>query len=130
MLPLPAGAAERALSPRERAAASRLLQALHLFDADPEDGPAAAAVARLPDWALEGGRSGGRKRRPSDELRAGLAALLEAARREGMRGWGSGDLAELADVVRGGLPPGHALVLAERAVAAGHPLLALLEERG
>jgi hypothetical protein len=47
-----------------------------------------------------------------------------------MRGWGSGDLAELADVVRGGLPPGHALVLAERAVAAGHPLLALLEERG
>ncbi len=129
-LPLPAGFAERPLAPRERLAASRLLQALRLFDVDPEEGAAEAAVARLPDWAFEGGKGGGRKRRAGDELRAGLAALLAGARREGMRGWGSGALAELSDVVQGGLPPGHALVLAERTVAAGHPLLALLEERG
>jgi DNA polymerase-3 subunit delta len=129
-LPLPAGFDARPLIARERSAASRLLQALRLFDVDPEEGTAAAAIDRLPDWALEGGKAGGRKRRPSDELRAGLAALLDGARREGMRGWGSGDLAELSDVVQGGLPPGHTLVLAERAVAAGHPLLALLAERG
>ncbi len=128
-LPLAAGFDERPLTARERFAASRLLQALRLFDVDPEAGSAAAAVGRLPAWALEGGK-GGRKRKPSDELRAGLAALLEGARREGMRGWGSGDLAELSDVVQGGLPPGHALVLAERTVVAGHPLLELLAERG
>src|SRR5262249_10131554 len=127
---LPLGTGERALSPRERVAASRLLQALHLFDVDPQDRPAEAAIARLPEWALLGAKGGGRKRKAPDDLRAGLAALLEAARSEEMRGWGSGDLAELADVVRGGLPPGHALVLAERTVAEGHPLLALLEERG
>jgi len=128
-LPLPAGFDDRPLNARERLAASRLLQALRLFDVDPEEGPAASAVGRLPEWVLEGGK-GGRKRKASDDLRAGLAALLEGARREGMRGWGSGDLAELSDVVQGGLPPGRALVLAERTVAAGHPLLALLEERG
>ncbi len=128
-LPLPSGFADRPLNPRERLAASRLLQALRLFDVDPEDGSAESAVARLPEWALEGAK-GGRKKKASDELMGGLAALLAAARREGMRGWGSSDLAALADVVRGGLPPGHALVLAERTVAAGHPLLALLEERG
>ena len=129
-LPLPAGLADRPLAPRERLAASRLLQALRLFDVDPDDGPAAAAVERLPDWALEGGKAGGKRRRPSEELRAGLAGLLEAARRDGLRGSGDGDLAELSDVVRGGLPPGHVLVLAERTIAAGHPLLALLEEQG
>lgn len=128
-LPLPAGFDARPLTARERLAASRLLQALRLFDVDPEEGPAAAAIGRLPEWALEGGK-GGRKRKASDDLRAGLAALLEEARREGMRGWGSGDLAELSDVIQGGLPPGHALVLAERTVAAGHPVLTLLEERG
>lgn len=129
VLPLPEGFDDRPLNARERLAASRLLQALRLFDVNPEEGPAAAAVGRLPEWALEGGK-GGRKRKASDELRAGLASLLEGARREGMRGWGNGDLAELSDVIQGGLPPGHALVLAERTVAAGHPLLALLEERG
>jgi hypothetical protein len=33
-------------------------------------------------------------------------------------------------VVRGGLPPGHALVLAEDAVATDHPVVRLLEEHG
>lgn len=115
-----------ALGPRERQAASRLVQALHLFDTD--------VLSDLPAWAFEGdrrsrsGRARGKKQ--VEELHAGLAALLEAAAREGIRGIGEGDLAELTDAVRGGLPEGHVLVLAERSVAADHPLVRLLEERG
>lgn len=121
----------RSLSPREREAASRLLQALHLFDVDPYRGTAEEALSRLPEAALEGG--GGRGRRgkgKAAEARAALAELLEAARREGLQGRGDSDLAALSDAARDGLPPGHALVLAEREVAAGHPLVALLAERG
>ena len=126
---------DRSLSGRERQAASRLLQALHLFDLDPYAGAPESLVAGLPLWVLEGGkarRSGGRARtkKQVEELRSGLAGLLEAARREEIQGTGEGDLSELAEVVRGGLPPGHALVLAEGAVAADHPVVRLLEERG
>lgn len=132
---VPLAAAGDPLSARERQAASRLLQALHLFDLDPYAGEAERAVAGLPAWVLEGGRarrSGGRGRgkRQVEDLRAALVALLEAARREGLQGMADSDLSELADIVRGGLPPGHALVLAESAVAADHPLVRLLEERG
>jgi len=108
----------RALSGRERQAASRLLQALHLFDVDPYAGPADRAISELPAWVLEGGKrgKGGSKRtkKQVDELRTGLVALLESARTEGLQGQGEGALAELTDLVRGGLPPGHCLVLAER----------------
>ena len=125
------GAGGRSLSPREREAASRLLQALHLFDVDPSRGTAEEALSRLPDAALEGGGGKGRRGKgKAAEARAALAELLEAARREGLQGRGESDLAALADAVRDGLPTGHALVLAEREVAAGHPLVALLEERG
>lgn len=129
------GGGDRSLSGRERQAASRLLQALHLFDLDPYAGAPESMVAGLPAWVLEGGkarRSGGRARtkKQVEELRSGLAGLLEAARREELQGTGEGDLSELAEVVRGGLPPGHALVLAEGAVAADHPVVRLLEERG
>ena len=114
------------LGPKERQAASRLLQALHLFDTD--------ALSDLPAWAFEGDRRGrggrARGKKQVEELRANLAPLLEAAVREEIRGIGEGDLAELADAVRGGLPEGHVLVLAERSVAADHPLVRLLEERG
>lgn len=114
------------LGPRERQAASRLLQALHLFDTE--------ALSDLPAWAFEGDRRGrggrARGKKQVEELRASLAPLLEAAVREGIQGIGEGDLAELTDAVRGGLPEGHALVLAERSVAADHPLVRLLEERG
>jgi hypothetical protein len=133
---LPLAVEGRPLSARERQAASRLLQALRLFDLDPWAGPAERALAELPAWALEGGTArrarGGRARgkKQVEELRAGLAALLEAARREGLQGIGEGALADLAAVVRDGLPPGHALVLAERTVAADHPLLVRLAERG
>jgi hypothetical protein len=136
-VPLAAGAAtERPLSGRERQAASRLLQALHLFDLDPLAGAPERVLGELPAWVLEGGRarrggSGrGRSKKQVEELRAGLAGLLEAARREELRGTGDSDLSDLAEIVRGGLPPGHALVLAESAVAADHPLVRLLEERG
>lgn len=117
------------LGPRERQAASRLLQALHLFDTDDLSG--------LPAWAFEGDRRGpsgrtgrARGKKQVEELRANLAPLLEAAVREGIQGIGEGDLAQLADAVRGGLPDGHVLVLAERSVAADHPLVQMLAERG
>lgn len=127
---------EGALAGRERQAASRLLQALRLFDLDPYAGPAERLLADLPAWVLEGGkarRGGGsraRGKKQVEELRTGLAALLEAARREEIQGLGEGELADLSEVVREGLPPGHTLVLAESAVAADHPLVRLLKERG
>jgi hypothetical protein len=120
------------LSARERQAASRLLQALHLFDINPYTGEPERALAELPVWVLEGGKARKAKRgkKQVEELRSSLAGLLEAARREGLQGTGEGDLMELSEVVRTGLPPGHALVLAESAVAADHPIVRLLEERG
>ena len=135
---LPLADPDRDLSGRERLAASRLLQALHLFDIDPQAGEPAAAIDSLPAWVLEGGRAAGGKsgkgakrgKRQLEELRAGLASLLAAARREELQGFGGGAVAELAAMIREGLPAGHSLVLAERAVAADHPVVALLAERG
>ncbi len=132
---VPLAGAGQPLAARERLAASRLLQALRLFDLDPYAGEPERVLAELPAWVLEGGkarRNGGRGRgkRQVEDLRAALAGLLEAARREELRGTAEGDLSELAEIIRGGLPPGHALVLAESAVAADHPLVGLLAERG
>ncbi|HEX6904508.1 MAG TPA: hypothetical protein VF789_32670 [Thermoanaerobaculia bacterium] len=129
------GGEDRSLSPRERQGASRLLQALHLFDVDPYAGPAERTLGELPAWVLEGGKAKrgggkGRGKKQVEELRASLAGLLEAARREGLQGMGDSDLSELTEAVRGGLPQGHALVLAEASVAMDHPLVRLLEERG
>lgn len=131
---LPLSSPGGALGSRERQAASRLLQALHLFDADPAAASPERVLAKLPAWAFEGDRRGrggrARGKKQVEELRTGLAALLEGAVREGIQGMGEGDLAQLADAIRGGLPEGHALVLAERSVAADHPVVRLLEERG
>lgn len=132
---VPLSGGDRPLSPRERQGASRLLQALHLFDVDPYGGTAERALSELPAWVLEGGkakRGGGRGRgkKQVEELRSSLAGLLEAARREGLQGMGDSDLSELAEAIRGGLPQGHSLVLAEASVASDHPLVRLLEERG
>ena len=132
---VPLEGAEHSLSARERQAASRLLQALRLFDLDPYAGTPERVLAELPAWVLEGGktrRSGGRGRgkRQVEDLRAALGGLLEAARREDLQGSADSDLSELSEALRSGLPPGHALVLAESAVAADHPLVRLLEERG
>jgi len=129
-------AASGGLGPRERPAASRLLQALRLFGVDPLQGEPAAAIAALPGWALEGGeayrkRRAGRKRPKSEaeKLEEGLAGLLRAAREEGIVGYAEGDLAELGAILSGGLPRGHALVLAESSAAASHPLVEALAER-
>src|SRR5436305_1007503 len=129
---VPLAADGHALSAREREAASRLLQALHLFDVDPYAGEPERALSELPVWVLEGGKTRKSKRgkKQVEELRGQLAGLLAAARQDGIQGTGEGDLSELSEVVRGGLPPGHVLVLAESAVAADHPLVKLLEERG
>ncbi|MBV8200534.1 MAG: hypothetical protein JOZ15_07910 [Acidobacteria bacterium] len=132
------GAEAAALSPRERQAASRLMQALRLFEVDAGEGggPAEELLGRLPAWVFEGGKAarrgrGGRARgkRQVEELRQGLAALLEAARRDGIEGRAEGDLSDLAELISGGLPAGHFLVFAERDVASDHPLARLLGER-
>lgn len=132
---LPVAVEDRPLSGKERQAASRLFQALHLFDLDPQAGPPEQVLGEVPAWAFEGGTSrrsrGGRARgkKQAEELRTNLAGLLEMARREGIQGAGEGDLAALSDVIRGGLPEGHALILAERSVASDHPVVRLLAER-
>jgi hypothetical protein len=134
VLPLASRHPQETLGSRERQAASRLVQALLLFDAAPDSGPPERVLSALPAWAFEGDRSAkgsrARGKKQVDELRAGLAALLDAAVREGIQGIGQGDLTELADAVRGGLPDGHVLLFAERSVAADHPVVKLLEERG
>jgi hypothetical protein len=133
----PEGSPGRSLTARERQAASRLMQALRLFEIDPGRGTAEEALEQLPAWVLEGGRTarrgrGGRARgkRQVEELRAGLATLLEAALEDGIEGRSDDDLSDLASAVSSGLPAGHALVFAEREVAADHPLVRLLGERG
>jgi hypothetical protein len=141
-LPLQGSGAEaRTLSARERQAASRLMQALRLFEIETGagGGPAKAAedlLDQFPAWVFEGGKAarrgrGGRARgkRQVEELRQGLAALLEAARREGVEGRADGDLSDLAELISGGLPAGHFLVFAERDVSPDHPLARLLDER-
>ncbi|HVT59128.1 MAG TPA: hypothetical protein VHR45_12085 [Thermoanaerobaculia bacterium] len=133
---LPLANRDRPLLARERQAAARLLQALHLFALEPSAGTAEAVVAELPGWVLEGGRAarrsrGGRPRgrRQVEDLRAGLADLLAAARRDAVQGFWDSDLPDLAALIRGGLPPGHALIFAERTAAPDHPLVRLLDER-
>lgn len=131
-LPVDAGA----LGAAQRRAASRLLQALRVFGIDAATGEPEALIASLPDWALQGGQTM-RKRKPRGRaakaqkaLREGLVTLLEAARAAGLTGFAEGDLAELGQIVEGGLPAGHALVLVEQAVAADHPLVEALTARG
>lgn len=132
---LPLGAGEA--GERERQAASRLLQALRLFGIDPDHGDPPAVIAGLPDWALAGGaahrkaKSGrGRGKNQVEALVEGLVELLAAARQMGLSGFAPGELAELGEIVAGGAPEGHLLVLAERSVDPTHPLVATLAERG
>jgi hypothetical protein len=136
-LPLAGGEPERQLAARERLAASRLLQALALFDIDAGGASPEEVLGQLPPWVLEGGRTArrgrggrGRGKRQIEDLCGGLAALLEAARRDGVEANAGGELPDLAAAISAGLPPGHALVFAEREVAADHPLVRRLAERG
>lgn len=124
------------LGEAQRQAASRLLQALRVFGLDPDAGGAEEAVGAFPEWALQGGpalrkrKPRGRGKKEVEELRSGLVALLAAAREAGMRGFAEGDLAQLGAILERGLPAGHHLVLAEHAVAAGHPLVRALGAAG
>ena len=123
------------LSSAERVAAGRLLQVLRLFGTGPLEGGGEEPISALPDWVLSGGknyRKGGRRgrlKKQKTELKKGLATLLEAARAEDLSGWSEGNLAELDRAAEGGLPDGHALVLAERSVDRDHPIVRRLFER-
>ena len=115
-----------------RQAAGRLLQVCRFFALQPGKTPARQTLDALPPWAFEGaatgsgrGRGGGKRRtKPQvEELKAGLAALLEAAVRDGVEGFAESDAVELASIAEAGLPPGHHLVLSEAALADDHPLV-------
>ncbi|MEM7481895.1 MAG: hypothetical protein AAF481_12035 [Acidobacteriota bacterium] len=125
------------LNSRERQAASRLLQALRLQRIDPQAGSPEDVLGGLPDEALAGGtafrkkRNGrGRGKKQIATLREGLAGLLAAARAAELTGWSDAEVAVLQDAVEGGLPENHSLVLAERSVADGHPVVRRLAEAG
>lgn len=133
---LPLHGTADSLSEVERRASGRLLQTLRLFQLDPQSGSSLEVVSRLPSWAMRGGqrfRSGGRRRargrKQVDEMKEQLAELLDLAREAGVEGWAETEVGELAEIARRGLPPGHALVLAESAVSDEHPLLATLQEQ-
>lgn len=134
---VPVDAAGGDPTPREQQAALRLLQALRLFQIDPYEGRAMARIEELPDWALQGRRpSGGRgprrKRSPAKvrQLREALGGLLELAREAELVGQGEGEVEELAALLGGGAPEGHALILAESSVAPEHPIVDTLGRQG
>lgn len=130
---LPVSAEDAEMDRGERTAAGRLLQVLKLFELDPYGGAPADVLSALPPWVLEGARVKGRRKRSKakvEELRESLTPLLEKARRAGLTGSAESDLAEVGAILDDGLPPGHALVMAESAVASGHPLVERLRERG
>jgi DNA polymerase-3 subunit delta len=133
---LPVQGTGESLSEAERRASGRLLQTLRLFQLDPQSGSSLEVVSRLPGWAMQGGqrfRSGGRSRRRGkkqvDEIKEQLAELLDLAREAGIEGWAETEVGELAEIARRGLPPGHALVLAESSVSEEHPLVTTLQDQ-
>lgn len=119
-------------------AAGRLVQALRLFGSSIEGGQEPLQLlAQLPSWALQGGqafrsRRGNRPRgkKQIEELRQGLALLIEIARAAELSGWAEGDLADLEAILREGLPSGHHLILAESSVDTDHPLTVQLDQAG
>ena len=134
---LPVDGAAGELSASQREAASRLLQALHVFGLDTTgDTSAADLLDGLPAWAFQGGAALRKKKprgRPKKEvatLRDELAVLLDAGRDAGLVGAAEGDLAELGELADRAMPEGHCLVLAEASVASNHPIVARLAEAG
>lgn len=130
---LPVASDDADLDRPERTAASRLLQVLRLFEIDPYAGAPSDVLAALPTWVYQGAPVKGRRKRGKakvEELRDGLAPLLEKARRAGLSGAAESDTAEIGAILDDGLPAGHALVMAESAVATDHPLVARLRDHG
>lgn len=133
---LPIDGADVELDGKGREAASRLMQALRVFGIDPASGSPESRLEGLPDWALQGGAAmrkkspRGRSKKAAGTLRGDLAVLLEAGIANGLRGIAEGDLALLGKMADGGLPPGHALVLAERAASSEHPVVESLRTQG
>ncbi len=122
------------LTPDERTAASRLLQALRVFGVE-ITGSAAGHLDQLPDWAFEGakkpkGRQRKRTKKQVKELREGLVPMLESAVAHNLLGWAEGDLAQLGQLAQSGLPERHALVLVETSVVEDHPVVEQLREKG
>ncbi|MDX1630867.1 MAG: hypothetical protein R3234_03345 [Thermoanaerobaculia bacterium] len=117
------------LTSPQRESATRLLQALRLFEIDPGKQDPGEAVAQLPDWALAGNKRGRLGKRQAESRRQKLTDLLAAAVGEDLQGIGDEALTLLGDALRRGLPTGHALILAERSVAEDHPLVTRLRER-
>ncbi len=120
------------LGAEEKAAARRLLQVLRMFDRDPYTGSPEEAVASLPDWVVAGAEGKGKQRNKGgklDERRAALRRLLERARTAGLQGFAETDAVDLAEVVRRGLPAGHALILVESTITEDHPVVIQLRER-
>lgn len=128
---LPVSAGEGEPGRKERDAALRLFQVLRLFELDPYEGSAETRIGAIPAWAFGGGKG---RRAPSkskvEALRRDLAGLLDLGRAAQLQGWAESDVEELAALVHGGLPPDHVLILAESSVAAKHPVVASLGERG
>jgi DNA polymerase III delta subunit len=113
-----------------RQAAGRLLQVCRFFGLTVGATSARQTLDALPAWAFEGaaasgGRGRGKKRSKAqvDEVKAGLAMLLDLAVRDGVQGYAESDAVELAAIAASGLPAGHHLVLCEAAVADDHPLV-------
>lgn len=114
-----------------RQGALALLRVLRLFDLDPTQGAAESLLARLPAALFATGAGGrGRKAAAAGDPREALVPLLHAAVEAGLRGLGADSGSRLADLLRDGLPERHVLILAESAIADGHPLVAPLERRG
>ncbi len=132
---LPIDGADVELSSGQREAASRLMQALHVFGIDTEAGVADEQIDMLPKWAFQGGRKlrkskpRGRPAKQVKALREGLGLLLDAGRAAGLVGAAEGDLAEFGELVQGAMPEGHCLVLAEHAVGKDHPVVKSLAEQ-
>lgn len=121
-LPFAGGAA--ALAGPQREAARRLVQVLRLFEIDPTAAPPETSLAEIPDAAF-----GAKKRASVDELRQELTPLLAAALEAGLVGVGESEASLVADLLRGGLPERHLLILVESAVAESHPIYSALARR-
>lgn len=124
------------LSPKEREAAGRLLQVLHLFEVSATLTPE-TAVSELPDWVFEGGKAPGSKaklrkrtKKQVAEIREQAVGLLAVAEVAGLQGFAEVDASDLAALLQDGLPEGHCLVMAESAVAKDHPVVARLSAEG